>query len=278
MSCFALFLLASSTAQASCSLDHCPIQARAESGPRFRVDSRARYSADAASDGSYAELFAGGRVRLADPLELGALVPAILVTRPQDCTAGLGNTVAYVDLAFGRELVVGGGLQVELPTRTDSSLGDGHVLLLPNLHARVPLGALDSRTVAGWGVLPGGAEHDHGADSSEHSHEDEHEHDHDDTPQEVETVQVNPHASSELLWRLDLGWNRQLGQARLRPAVGADVVHELVEAQQTIVAAVPSLEVEVQRTTLGLLAQVPVTTARRQAWRLQLAVSVGLGG
>jgi len=173
-----------------------------------------------------------------------------------DHQAGLGNTVGFLDgmSALSETFRLGGGLQVEAPTRTDPALGDAHVVLLPYLQGVAIQGPFSAQARVGWGLQLGGSGHPHGPG-----------------------VQMNPHTTSDLLWRFNLAWTQEGQKGWIRPGLGVDGVQELVEHRSTVIAGLLSIQVRVGRPVIRAEAQLPMTQSRRFAYRGLVSVTVPLG-
>lgn len=261
-------LLAGQAAEANCGMDVCPMHA-SEHGDGFplRPIVGARYTT-VASDAAVLETTVGGLYQVAEPIQLGVLVPVVSVSQADERTTGLGNVVAFVSgaiLAAPQTVVLNAGLQLELPTVSDPALGDGHFLLMPTLQAGWHPGNGVLMGTLGWGrVLDGGHKHGHGGDGHEgHDHAAHHQGEAGaaSTPETI----VNPHASSELLLRLDGGAHFGVGDQRLRLTARMDGVREVAGEGESdlIVNLGPAVGLVGERLTAELYSLVPVSKARR---------------
>ena len=229
-------------AEASCGLDHCPV----DTPERIHAQSRVRVPS--ADGGWYSETFLGGSFRYRS-VQVSAVVPTVTVNDGHGTKVGLGN--ALIGTEYATPWPVRFGVQGELPTATGSPFGDAHPLVLP--YGRLEwAGPLTVEAQVGWARQIGGG-HDH------HHH---HGHSH--------GLEINPHTSSELLGRMVLSkpvW-------RIEPGLGVDVVHELVDHRQTPVTGLVTVATG-QRVRGTAQLQVPLTQARRNDLRGVVGVSVG---
>ena len=128
-----------------------------------------------AADAAVLETTAGALYQVAEPIQLGVLVPMVSVSQAGERTTGLGNIVTFVNgtiLPAPQAVVLNAGLQLEVPTVSDPALGDGHFLLMPTLQAGWHPGNGIVMATVGWGrVLDGAHNHDHDAHGhGEHDH------------------------------------------------------------------------------------------------------------
>ncbi|MCO4745346.1 MAG: hypothetical protein KC912_11205 [Proteobacteria bacterium] len=234
------------TAEASCGLDQCPPSAAP--GTAHAVVAATRVTS-VASQVWTEETFVGASFALSPVFRAEATLPAVWLRYRGTSVVGLGNAVALVDAAWPVGIArIGGGFQLELPTATSEYLGDRHFLGLPYLKAQLQSGLWQARARGGWGAQLGASVHGHPGPN------------------------MNPHASSELLWRVDGQWGD-----RVRPGLGLDGVHTLTGEAQTLLAVVPRIGVTLGTARLGIEAQVPVTRARRFRWRGLMSLRVPVG-
>ena len=229
-----------------------------------------------AADGTVLETTAGALYQVAEPIQVGVLVPMVSVSQSGERTTGLGNIVTFVNgtiLPAPQAVVLNAGLQLEVPTVSDPALGDGHFLLMPTVQAGWHPGQGILMGTLGWGrVLDGAHSHDHG----DHGHDGHDGHDHGEAAPPASVV--NPHASNELLLRLDVGAHFGLGEHRLRLTGRLDGIKELSgdEGSDLLVSMGPAVGLVGERITAEIYSLVPISDARRFTSRSGLRVRVQL--
>ena len=262
-------------ARANCGMDVCPMHAEddASTSPLRPIVS-VRYTTVAA-DGAVLETTAGALYQVAEPIQLGVLVPMVSVSQAGERTTGLGNIVTFVNgsiLPAPKAVVLNAGLQLELPTVSEPALGDGHFLLMPTLQVGWHPGNGILMSTVAWGrVLDGAHHHDeegHGHDHGGHDHGD-----HGEAEGATPSI-VNPHASNELLLRLDAGAHAGLGEHRLRLTARMDAIQELAkDGESTLIVNMgPAIGLVGERITTELYSLIPVTSERRYTSRTGLRV------
>ena len=232
-----------------------------------------------AADAAVLETTAGALYQVSEPLQVGVLVPMVSVSQFGERTTGLGNIVTFVNgtiLPAPHAVVLNAGLQLEVPTVSDPALGDGHFLLMPTLQAGWHPGNGIVMTTVGWGrVLDGAHNHDH--DAHGHGGHDHGDHGHDASESTPGSI-VNPHASSELLLRLDGGAHFGLDDYRLRLTARLDGVQELAgdDGSRLLLNAGPAVGLVGERLTAEVYSLIPVTTERRYTNRTGIRVRLEL--
>ena len=260
-------------ARANCGMDVCPMHAEddASTSPLRPIVS-VRYTT-VATDGSVLETTAGALYQVAEPIQVGVLVPMVSVSQSGERTTGLGNIVTFVNgsiLPAPQAVVLNAGLQLELPTVSDPALGDGHFLLMPTLQVGWHPGNGIVMATVGWGRVLDGAHHDaHGHGGHDHGH---------DAAQRGSGSIVNPHASSELLFRLDGGAHFGLDDRRLRLTARLDGVQELSgdDGSRLLLNAGPAVGLVGERLMAEVYSLIPVTTERRYTNRTGIRVRLEL--
>jgi hypothetical protein len=206
----------------------------------------------------YLETVLGAAYRVHERVLLGLHLPLVGVQEDETTQVGLGNVVVFGSwsaLELGTDGVLDLGLQLEIPTVTDPSLGDGHFLILPTLQAGWHPGSGILMGVLGWGRVLDGGHHHHAAGSI-----------------------VNPHADSEILLRFDGGRSWELSQTSLRATLRADGIQALGhhEEAESILNLGPALGLSGDRGTVEIYGLVPVTESRRYALRSGVRLSLQL--
>ena len=248
--------LYSAPAAASCGLDQCPSDWSAAPEEVWTLTSMTR--ATSVADAFYIEEFVGLRRVLPWNLRAGFALPVVHVEQSGQTHTGLGNMVAVLDyISLGQSAKgYGIGLQAELPTASETELGDGHVVVLPYVRGWFAQSRFDVRMQLGWGyTLEGGGHHHH--------------HEHGDSGEGIGGVsRVNPHSNSELLARGSVGVAAR-PDTTLR--AGFDAVFELESGEQ-VLQAIIGVEHQHDRVTIGLFGEIPVTTLQRFDRRARLTV------
>lgn len=264
--------LPTGVAHASCGLDQCPVPEQTVTPGPWRLSATTRVTR-VAPQAWYAEGFLGLTRQLAWGTALGLIVPGVHNAQGDESLSGLGNTVIYGEWrqkAPSKTTTAGFrgrvGLQLEIPTAQDEALGDGHYLLMPYGGLGYAQATWDLRTTLGLGQSLSGGHHHH------HHHEGHQEAD--DPPSQGVLPAVNPHSSTELLFRGSLGYRVDSGPVHGRLGFGIDGVQELVDAQQTLIQAQVELQARGPRFGFSLGADLPMTEARR--WQARGRVGLQL--
>ena len=263
-------LLAGSPVRASCGLDQCPVPGFGQAPESWAVSATTRYTA-VQKDSWYLEQFVGLQRRLGPIDALGLITPIVHNAQGSESMTGLGNLVAYGEWQpisgkkVGRGFHGALGLQLEMPTSQDDALGDGHFLLMPYGRLAYVKARWDLRSQLGWGQsLSGGHHHHH----HHHGHEDHGEPHHGDQSLPA----VNPHSSSELLFRTSLGLLTPSKHGQWRLGLGLDGVQELVDAQRLLLQMQVAMGWTASHWGLNLVTDLPVTEARRWDGRLKVGL------
>ncbi|MEE2751724.1 MAG: hypothetical protein VX519_09860 [Myxococcota bacterium] len=252
------------TAQASCGLDHCPMDAAERlPGPALAVQVQGRHTVMPGEVGSYSETFVGGVFRR-EGLGVAARLPLVAVFQEDSQSYGMGNAVAMLDWKFSGEdrlIAFALGGQLEIPTATNDTLGDSHWLVLPYLRSKVDWGSVDANVhVGGAQVLGGGSQgHDGHSHSHDHAHEDD-------------GFVINEHTASEFLGRFELGWNAPVADAAVRTAALFDLVAPL-EGEPAIGSVGLAVDWAAGDNVFRLMVMGAVTEARRSTGRVGFGVT-----
>lgn len=261
-------------AAASCGLEMCPPDA-APTAPARALSARVMTRQTTAPLGAawYAESFLGASLPLGEHLQVGGSLPILLVQDAYGLWMGLGNALVLADWqssssssAAAPDPVVGAlGLQLELPTTNRDTHDDGgHLVALPYARATATLGSVDLR--GRLGVAQSLSTH-----AADHTHS---------TLAFSPAVEVNPHADTEALGRLELGWTHTGAALWLRPALLAEAIQELVAEDGggggggLLLTASPVLEVAHRRLLLRGQLELPMTSVRRFDRRVTLNLTL----
>lgn len=276
-------LLLPTPVTAFCGLQSCPRPAAHGETPMLEAGLRTRWVAFDidGNEGSYVITAPRVFARHAG-FTLGAEAPLTRLHNRSETATGFSNPVLMAQYARRLSTTWSGeiGLQVELPYGDqDKGLAGDHVMLLPWIGARKDLGT--SWYAAGMlGVSRAFGGH-HGetgaplakaAEVAKVTHEG---HEHEDgstTP-----VLVNPHADREIQWRAATGWTR--GRSTLEGFTLAqhDITgEESASGSGFYLRTGASWEWALGRVSaLQLIADVPVTAARRNEVEIGLALRTG---
>ena len=253
----------SSPAQASCGLDHCPVVRSPEQpSADWRVQARMHFTTFKLKGfrGHFEETYLSVEYRGLKNAVFGASVPLVLLTVEGDTRFGLGNSIVYGEWRLNiQKASIGAGLQVELPWGSAGGVADTHWVFLPNMNAHIPFWRMFFMGSVGFSQSVGGA-HDHGS------------HDHGATHIGEEFVFVNPHAASELTYRMALGaplWNRRIQAMWM--VNGQQVL--VGEGEKTFVQTGPRVQLAVSEwVSVHLSGELPISRARRFNGRLVAGV------
>ena len=248
----------------------------------FKATSALRYTS-VEEQSSYSELFLGGIYDVSGVLQLGVQVPFVSTSVASTRATGLGNVVPFINVSLlpsPTEWTLAAGLQLELPTVTSEALGDGHFLILPTLQGGWHPGSGILMTTIGLGqVLDNN--HTHGPSEShttethdhhEHAHEDDSSNHHDN--QAIPSI-VNPHASSELLVRTDIGYRWTFSDTHLRVTLRLDGIENLTTGgETTVIQSGPVIGLNQSKLSTEVYMLAPVTEAQR--YRLRAGIRVRL--
>lgn len=243
--------------------------------------------------GAYMENIAGLSYQPTPLVQMGIQLPLVHTQQTESKTTGLGNIVAFVEgfvLPSSKTQSLSVGLQLEMPTVSQPALGDGHFLLLPTVQgAWMPDNKLVMATF-GWSQVLDG-EHNHSADET-HGHDDHSNHDehhaegtHGDDVHGASSPDsttrksfVNPHSSSEILFRVDMGHRWKTVKRTIRLSARLDGIQEMEPGTQraTILNLGPALGWTNGTAASEIYTLLPVTENRRFhsriGFRLRLAI------
>ncbi|MEZ4468304.1 MAG: hypothetical protein R3F60_23355 [bacterium] len=247
-----LLLLASAgatAAHAACGLDACEAPRAAAEAPAW-LGLATGFRALGVDAGTLLEPTLRVTVLPVAGLAAGAEVRGLGL--PSDARYGLGNTVIFADAqhAFGATTLLG-GLQAELPTGA-ADLVDDHAELMGHVGAARQAGPVRLGGRLGYRHALGAHHHHHDAD---------------DTPI------VPAHGARELVYRLGAGWP----VGRFEPGLDLDGQHVLdADAhERAFLSGLARLDARLApATTLRVAARAPLTTARRQDWLGEAALTL----
>jgi hypothetical protein len=281
---FPAFLLAllflPSVSAAFCGLQSCPrVEPRAEAAT-FDAGLRTRWVAFdiGGREGSYVVTAPRAFARYAG-FALGTEVPFTRLDDGGEVAFGLSNPLVMAQYArrlpgsWGRAWSAEAGLQVELPFGDqEHGLAGDHVMLLPWVGLRRDWDAWYVTGMLGYSHAL--EAHAHATDTAGASarlaktlHEG-HEHEGVTSP-----VLVNPHADREAQYRAAAGWTRGRGTAEVFALGQADVT---ANGPTSYVRAGASYAWSLGRfTALNVIADAPVTSARRNELEIGVGVKTG---
>lgn len=273
--------------EANCGMDVCSMQAKGTEERQTFTSTVGLRTTTVQPKSAYFEAIGGLTYRPNSSLQMGLHVPLVHTQQTSDTETGLGNIVGFVESALLPESAstsLNLGFQVELPTVSQPSLGDGHILTLPTIQVGLFPKSSILMTTIGWGKVIGGG-HTHGSvpnhETDNHGSDTEHSHDEPTTtssaPKPRESI-VNPHTSSELLLRLDAGqmWHHARNDIRL--TVRMDGVQEIGENNEssTIINLGPTLGWTTDRVVAELYTLVPLTREKRYRTRTAIRIRVDI--
>ncbi|MCB9544385.1 MAG: hypothetical protein H6706_00655 [Myxococcales bacterium] len=243
-----LLSLGPAAAHAACGLDACEAPRAAASAPAWLGLATGVRALGLAAGTLYEPTL---RVTVLPVAGLAVGAEARGLGLPADHRYGLGNAVLFADAhhAVGATTLLA-GLQVELPTGA-ADLVDDHAELLGHVGAVQPVGGLRLGGRLGYRHALGAHHHHHA----------------DDAPV------VPGHGARELVYRLGAG----LPVGRLEPGLDLDGQHVLdADAhERAFLSALARLDARLTPdATLRVAARAPLTTARRQDWLGEAALTL----
>ena len=207
-------MLVTSHAEASCGLDHCPIQSSTadEQSEGLSIEIPIKFKTGGfklpAGQGNFIETIIGIIVAPTPALIVGAEAGWVVLNVNDEHKAGAGNPGAFVQYTVytSDDFVLSLGSQLEFPMPSSpTAIASSHFEMLPYASARYAHAQFYSTLRAGGRFALEGGSHDDGHSHADHTHLIPGTHD-----PAVDTTQfVNGHNDSELLVWWDLGreWN-----------------------------------------------------------------------
>ena len=273
--------------QASCGINHCTLVRPSASQSVGQVVNVFRFTEDIHEQTYYLENFLGVGWNAFPHLNLMFLAPVVYVEHE---SFGLGNSVFQVDYQWNHtRWGWAGGMQFELPTASQALYGDQHSLVLPYVRGWWHKKRWSAQVQLGIAQTLDFGHHSHGNEEGHHDEHKDDKHKSDDHEQGMPHMThahsnthsgdfiINPHASSEMLWRIQAQWatinHTQLANLML----GMDGVQELVAQQNTVLNALVGIQSQISRIRMQMIFLYPLTSAKRFEHRLLFSVSIPFG-
>ena len=217
-------------AHASCGISHCNlVRHSSESPSSWKALNLFRFTQDARTSYFYIEDFIGLGWNPTSSLNVMFLSPLVYV---EDQPLGWGNSIVQLDYQWTfSSWGIASGFQVEVPTANQNLYGDSHSVVLPYLRGWFTQGKFSFQGLFGFAQTLDFGDHDHS-----HDHHDHHNHDHGTdehhTPSPLSSFMINPHASSEIPFRIQAQWSPFIRDKWIELILGLDGVKELSEAHE----------------------------------------------
>ena len=266
-------------AKASCGIAHCSLIKTAQSDEKSWSAFNLFRATDFRDDHVlYLENFVGVGFSPMQSLNLMVLSPLVYIAGEP---LGLGNTVLQADYQWiSTSWGIGSGLQVELPTATESMYGDAHSVALPYVRGWFKLESLLGRAQVGLSqTLEFGAHSHADLSSTGHSggHHHDHSHEHDNDAPLKSPLLINPHESTEILFRAQLQWSPPLFNQWVEILVGTDGVQEFTGSELTQVNGLIGVQSNLSWSRLMVIGLYPLTQEKRFNSRLMISLAIPIG-